>query len=55
MFEIGLHTDRETDDSCASIETAFGITFAEFLAWNPAVGSNCESLWLSEAYCVSIS
>jgi hypothetical protein len=30
------------------------ITFAQLYAWNPAVGSNCESLWASEAYCVGI-
>lgn len=42
-------------DSCASIEAKFDITFAEFYAWNPAIGSDCTSLWLSEAYCVSIS
>jgi hypothetical protein len=42
-------------DSCSSIETAYDITFATFYAWNPAIGSDCQSLWLEEAYCVGIS
>ncbi|KAH9206729.1 hypothetical protein DL95DRAFT_347253 [Leptodontidium sp. 2 PMI_412] len=40
-------------DTCASIESQFGITFAQFYAWNPAIGSNCGALWLGEAYCVA--
>ncbi|KAF8846702.1 hypothetical protein BDZ45DRAFT_608551 [Acephala macrosclerotiorum] len=43
----------KSGDSCASIEAAYGISIAEFYAWNPAVGSNCESLWLDETYCVA--
>ncbi|RDW92669.1 hypothetical protein BP5796_02063 [Coleophoma crateriformis] len=45
----------ETGDSCTSIETAYGITFATFYAWNPAIGSDCTNLWLGEAYCVGVS
>ena len=37
--------------SCAAIEAKYAITFAQFLSWNPAVGSNCENLWVGEAYC----
>ncbi|PMD34386.1 carbohydrate-binding module family 50 [Hyaloscypha variabilis F] len=44
-----------TGDSCAAIEAAYSITFAEFYAWNPAVGSDCTALWVDEAYCVSVS
>ena len=43
----------KSGDSCASIEAAFDISFAEFYAWNPAIGSNCGSLWLDETYCVA--
>lgn len=39
--------------TCASIDSQFGITFAQFYAWNPAIGSNCGALWLGEAYCVA--
>jgi hypothetical protein len=43
----------KSGDGCDTIESAFGITFAQFYEWNPAVGSNCESLWLDETYCVA--
>ncbi|KAJ6032590.1 hypothetical protein N7540_003322 [Penicillium herquei] len=39
-------------DTCVSIEEEYGITAAEFLAWNPNVGSTCESLWLGYLVCV---
>ncbi|KAK7403923.1 hypothetical protein QQX98_010293 [Neonectria punicea] len=40
-------------DSCASIDSEYGITFAQLYAWNPAIGSDCENLWLGYAYCVA--
>lgn len=43
-------------DSCETIEAKFGITAAEFLAWNPAVSADCETnFWVDEAYCVGVS
>ncbi|RMZ83592.1 hypothetical protein DV738_g940, partial [Chaetothyriales sp. CBS 135597] len=39
-------------DTCYDIYTNNGITFAQFYEWNPAVGPNCESMWLGYAYCV---
>jgi hypothetical protein len=42
-------------DSCAKIETQFDITFAQFYAWNPAVGSNCGLLFVGYSYCVGVS
>jgi hypothetical protein len=42
-------------DSCSSIESKYNITFAQFYAWNPAIGSDCTNLWLEEAYCVGVS
>ncbi|KAI0445106.1 carbohydrate-binding module family 50 protein [Xylaria telfairii] len=43
-------------DACATVEGLFGITDAQFHAWNPAVSSNCASgFWVDEAYCVGIS
>lgn len=44
-----------TGASCSALESAYGITFAQLYAWNPAIGSNCQNLWASEAYCVGIS
>ncbi|GIC84370.1 uncharacterized protein Aud_000186 [Aspergillus udagawae] len=42
----------QSGDSCSSVETEFGITFAQLYEWNPSIGSNCETLWLGSAYCV---
>ncbi|KAJ5720987.1 uncharacterized protein N7483_008921 [Penicillium malachiteum] len=39
-------------DSCIGIEEEYNITAAEFLAWNPTVGTTCESLWLGYLVCV---
>lgn len=40
--------------SCSAIESAYGLTFAQFYAWNPAIGSGCTDLELGEAYCVGV-
>ncbi|OTA53849.1 carbohydrate-binding module family 50 protein [Hypoxylon sp. EC38] len=43
-------------DSCSTVEALFGITDAQFHAWNPAVSSDClEGFWLKEAYCVGVA
>jgi LysM repeat protein len=42
-------------DLCSKIETQFDITFAQLYQWNPAIGSNCESLWVGYAVCVAVS
>ncbi|KAL5342008.1 hypothetical protein BJX70DRAFT_12018 [Aspergillus crustosus] len=39
-------------EGCDTIEAAFDITFSQFYAWNPSVGSDCSNLWLGYAYCV---
>ncbi|KAL4904654.1 hypothetical protein BDW74DRAFT_185554 [Aspergillus multicolor] len=42
-------------DTCASIAADFDTTLAEFLAWNPAVSSDCTSgFWADEDYCVGV-
>ncbi|KAH0531134.1 hypothetical protein TsFJ059_000005, partial [Trichoderma semiorbis] len=51
-----LWYDVVSGDTCATIESAFGITLAQFLAWNPAVSSDCsENFWAGYAYCVGVS
>jgi LysM repeat protein len=45
----------QSGDSCSAIETQFGITFQQLYQWNPAIGSNCESLWVGYAVCVGVS
>ncbi|KAL4936146.1 hypothetical protein BDV06DRAFT_216894 [Aspergillus oleicola] len=42
-------------NSCAKIESEYGIAFAQLYEWNPAIGSNCESLWVGYAVCVGVS
>ncbi|PYH88796.1 hypothetical protein BO71DRAFT_281329, partial [Aspergillus ellipticus CBS 707.79] len=45
----------QSGDTCSSIATEFDITIAQFLAWNPAVSSDCTSgLWVDEDYCVGV-
>lgn len=39
-------------DDCLAVTDKYGITFAQFLAWNPSVGTNCASLWRDTNYCV---
>jgi hypothetical protein len=42
-------------DSCAQIESTYGITFARLYEWNPAIGSNCQSLGVGYSVCVGVS
>ncbi|RLL95511.1 hypothetical protein CFD26_104582 [Aspergillus turcosus] len=43
-------------DTCDTVAAKFSITTAQFLAWNPAISSDCTSgFWLEEAYCVAVS
>ncbi|KAK3901605.1 hypothetical protein C8A05DRAFT_34695 [Staphylotrichum tortipilum] len=40
-------------DTCAAVETKFGISHADFIAWNPAVSNDCATnFWLGQAYCI---
>jgi hypothetical protein len=40
-------------DTCDSICKMTDIPFSSFLAWNPALGENCQNLWLEAEYCVA--
>ncbi|KAH8899923.1 hypothetical protein GQ53DRAFT_790479 [Thozetella sp. PMI_491] len=40
---------------CYDIAAKYGITLDNFYAWNPAVGTNCGSLWSGYYYCVGNS
>ncbi|KAF2007436.1 carbohydrate-binding module family 50 protein [Amniculicola lignicola CBS 123094] len=43
-------------DNCQSVARRYGISMQQFLAWNPAVSSDCLSnFWLESAYCVRVS
>ncbi|CCC14395.1 unnamed protein product [Sordaria macrospora k-hell] len=39
-------------DQCGTIATRYSISLANFYSWNPAVGSNCQTLWLDYYVCV---
>ncbi|RMD40219.1 hypothetical protein DV735_g4913, partial [Chaetothyriales sp. CBS 134920] len=42
--------------TCTDMATNAGITLEQFLAWNPAVSSDClTNYWLGEAYCVGVA
>ncbi|KAJ5618563.1 hypothetical protein N7528_006674 [Penicillium herquei] len=44
----------QSGDSCWSIEQAYGISAADFEAWNPDVGTDCaDGIWLDYYYCVA--
>ncbi|KAH6717692.1 hypothetical protein BKA61DRAFT_716055 [Leptodontidium sp. MPI-SDFR-AT-0119] len=42
----------KSGDDCAGILSKFGVSLAQFYAWNPAVGSTCTGLWLDTYVCV---
>jgi hypothetical protein len=45
----------KSGDGCYSVETAFAITHAQFIAWNPAVSNDClTNFWLGYAYCIGV-
>lgn len=41
-------------DSCTIIESSYGVSAADFLAWNPAVKSNCLGLLTGYYVCVGV-
>ncbi|KAH6874031.1 LysM domain-containing protein [Thelonectria olida] len=44
----------KSGDSCASISSKNSITEAQFLKWNPSVGSTCNGLWANAYVCIGI-
>lgn len=41
-------------DACTAILEEFDITMAEFYAWNPAVGSDCNTMEYGYYVCVGV-
>ncbi|KAJ5782877.1 hypothetical protein N7457_004651 [Penicillium paradoxum] len=41
-------------DGCSSIATSQKLTVAEIEEWNPAIGTDCTSLWLDTYICVGV-
>ncbi|KAL5371895.1 hypothetical protein PMIN02_012730 [Paraphaeosphaeria minitans] len=44
----------KSGDTCAKISSAKGVTSAQIISWNPAVGSGCGNLLLDTYICISI-
>ncbi|KAJ5609514.1 hypothetical protein N7528_010081 [Penicillium herquei] len=42
-------------DSCSGVASDYGITLADFYAWNPAVGSSCAYLDVGDYVCVNVA
>jgi len=42
----------QAGDSCALLQTYFGVNFGQLLSWNPSLGPNCEYLVIGNTYCV---
>lgn len=42
-------------DSCAQIESIYGIIFAQLYEWNSAIDSDCQSLNVGYSVCVGVS
>lgn len=43
------------DENCDTLVTKYGsFTLAQFLSWDPAVGSNCGGLWADTWFCVGV-
>ncbi|KAJ3545053.1 hypothetical protein NM208_g2698 [Fusarium decemcellulare] len=40
--------------TCASIQSYYDITLADFVKWNPAVGKDCKGLWANYNVCVGV-
>ena len=46
--------EAESGDGCWAIAVDHGITEAEFIDWNPAVGPDCAQLWPDYYYCIAV-
>jgi hypothetical protein len=41
-------------NTCQNILDRYGISLANFVRWNPAVGINCQSMWEQTHVCVAV-
>ena len=59
-YQTGIATNCDkfylvvSGDQCGTIAANEGISLANFYAWNPAVGTSCQSLYLGYYVCVGI-
>lgn len=45
--------DVPADFTCSDVLVTYNLTIAQFFKMNPAVGSDCASLWTEQAYCIA--
>ncbi|RSL94257.1 hypothetical protein CEP52_012749 [Fusarium oligoseptatum] len=45
----------KTTTTCSSIETYYKLSLSDFYKWNPAVGTNCQSLLANYYVCVGVT
>lgn len=43
----------QSGDTCAQVQSKFGISFNQFQGWNPSLSADCLNLQLGVAYCVN--
>ncbi|BAE55929.1 unnamed protein product [Aspergillus oryzae RIB40] len=53
VSNCNLYHTVVSGDSCDHIEITYGISFAQLYEWNPAIGSNCETLRVGYSICVA--
>ncbi|KAI6778187.1 LysM domain-containing protein [Emericellopsis cladophorae] len=44
----------KTGQTCETIQKQYKVTLASLIKWNPAIGSDCRSLWANTHLCVGI-
>ncbi|KAL5349119.1 hypothetical protein ACLOAV_005407 [Pseudogymnoascus australis] len=47
-----LDTADSKDEDCKYFSNLWGITVADFIAWNPSVGADCSGITVGGEYCV---
>lgn len=59
-FQSGMVSNCKTfhlvveGDQCGTVAATAGISLAQFISWNPAVGSSCSFLDLGDFVCIAI-
>ena len=49
------YEDLTYGETCQQVLDGYYITLTQLYAWNPAIGSKCENLWIGYQYCVRIN
>jgi LysM repeat protein len=44
----------KSGDSCTSIDTAAGITLAQFREWNTLIDATCSNFWVDYYVCIGV-